>query len=319
MSGEKPAFAPLADAAPALARLDSYESSAQLRDAVRTVHAAVERSLRLLLRSDPAAPDELRLSALSDTELPLDRVVAALRERDAISLEVAGAIHELSRAATREQPRAGDADIARRAVEGLRQAGRDVGTPAAPARRTPSAPGARIDEVRTVPPPDSGRGPLLAGALLLAAVAATVIFLLFRGGSRVEEGIEAFRRGDMLEAAEAFEQVLERAPDDATARLYLARIGRRAGRHAEAAEHLRVAAASAPEDADVRRELGHLFMELGRSEQAAEQYRRAVEIEPGSTLAWVGLVRALQARGDPEAEEVLRRAPDAAREALGLP
>ncbi|HSH45144.1 MAG TPA: hypothetical protein VK966_04780, partial [Longimicrobiales bacterium] len=133
------ALRPLDEAAAAVERLRHYTSTNQLASAVQEVWSAVRRSLRARLRADAQAPDEHRLSALSETDLPLDDVVRSLRSRDRISLETAGAIHAMKGAAERAaegEPRAQDADTALDAVRRLRA---DLAEP--PAATPPSPTG----------------------------------------------------------------------------------------------------------------------------------------------------------------------------------
>src|SRR5690606_68269 len=94
---------PLDEAEHAIHMLEEYRTTEELGRAVVETWHAVDRSLRLLLRTDPDAPDALRLAALSPTELTLDRLLDALRRRDAISIELAGSAHELERAAARSE------------------------------------------------------------------------------------------------------------------------------------------------------------------------------------------------------------------------
>ena len=124
MDGSAGALRPLDEAAEAIDRLESYETTAELASAIETVRAAVERALRLRLRSEPSAPDSDRLSAMS-RDLPADEIVRRLRTRDLISLETAGSVHELEAAGTRARagdPRPSDADVALRAAARLREA-----------------------------------------------------------------------------------------------------------------------------------------------------------------------------------------------------
>src|SRR5688572_22963174 len=115
---------PLDDAAGAIDKLDGYESPTELRSALESTWQAVDRTLRTLLRSDPAAPDEIRLSALSPAELPHDRLIPALRQRNLISLQLAGMVHELelgARRAAAGEPRAADGDHALVVIARLRE------------------------------------------------------------------------------------------------------------------------------------------------------------------------------------------------------
>src|SRR5690606_35904894 len=59
------------------------------------VAAAVEMSLRRLLRDHPGAALQVRLRALAPDELRADEVLAELRQHDQISIELAAAVHEL--------------------------------------------------------------------------------------------------------------------------------------------------------------------------------------------------------------------------------
>jgi tetratricopeptide (TPR) repeat protein len=316
------ALRPLDEASADTRRLIESATRAELSDALVRVAAAVERSLRVALRSDPQAPEEHRLGALSPRAMPMEEVVRSLRARNRIALETAAGIHELRRAeATARRGEAGTAesDAAVKTVMRLRAdlvgLGAAVREPAAPGDAGLPGGGLGGD-----PPPrvrGSGRWMAwLAGGIAVIIIAG-LAWVLAGGGDRdYEAGVAAFRAARWDSAAAAFERVLQERPVDVTTRLYLARVYRRQGRLAEAAEVLREAARVAGDDAGVRRELGHLFMDLGQPETAVRHYDRALEHDPGSPLNWAGLVRALRAMGDPRAEQVLQRAPAEVRAAL---
>lgn len=313
---------PLYEAAPAIERLETYESPAALLEALRATWHAVDRTLRLMLRSDPAADDALRLSALAD-EMTLDDVVTALRRRDRITLLLAGRIHELGRALERAESAgvlAADADHALDVVRALET---EVG---AAARRAPPraaardtyAEGAVEADVPGYAPTSSRRWRRPRAAVLLAAagvvaVAVVTAIVLMRRDSEMEQGVAAFRAGSVGVAEQHFRAALTRDRDNVTARLYLGRILRTQGRYEEAAQQLREAALLAPDDSAVRRELGYLFLALERPTSAVEQFRRAVELDADEPLAWVGLIEALHRADDPSADEWLRRAPSSAQ------
>lgn len=323
---------PLDEAESAIERLETYESPAVLQEALRATWAAVDRSLRLLLRSDAAAPDTIRMAALSETELPADAVLAELRRRDRVTLALAGSIHALWQAAHRPpgaEPHAADADAALDAVRELRRqvqvasrrvsGVRDVAESEAVARSIDSA------ESHAAPEPDDvawstrrgGRRGRLIGLALAVLVTLLMTTLLVLGrDSDLERGIAAFEQDRAGVAEQHFRAELERDERSITARLYLARILRAQGRAQEAAELLSAAARLAPADAAVRRELGYLFLQLGRAEPAAEQFRMAVELDPAEPLNWVGVVQALRRAGDASADEWLRRAPAEAQSLL---
>jgi tetratricopeptide (TPR) repeat protein len=325
---------PLADAEPAIRTLTEYTTPAEITDALEQVWAALERTLRLLLRSDPSVSDAVRMSAFSAAELPSDRVLEELRARQRISMQVAGMTHELRQSVERARvagPRAADADLALQTVSRLR--GELLGLSMPQPLDTTSSPGTPVAAPagetgeRDVPLHASGveghphrfgaawsgrRGPPLV-ALALAALAVILLVAVavwwLRRDTTMTEAVAAFEAGRLQAAEAGFRQVVARRPDDVTAYLYLGRIYRRQDRQDEAARVLQEAVRLDPDDPTVRRELGYLFMDLNRPQAAAEQFRRALTDQPDVAANWIGLIRALRAAGDPAAEDLLRRAP----------
>src|SRR5690606_31195186 len=175
-------------AAAAIDRLDEYRVPAELADAIEETQRAVDRALRLLLRADARAPDDLRLTALAP-ETPLDRVVAGLRQRGLITMELAGRLHELGQATERARAgdvRASDADIAREAVRMLRY---EVGAASEPV--TAVAHEAVVAQPldggpHEIPPPDQteraglNRWLVIVGGVVLAGLAIAAALLLTR-------------------------------------------------------------------------------------------------------------------------------------------
>lgn len=312
---------PLDDERTAIDQLTTYETTEQLRDALLASWRAFERSLRNLLRSDASAPDALRLSALSSTDLPVDRLIPALRSRNLVSLELAGMGHDFEQSARRVERgavRPTDADAALTAIAELRREvhGRGDGPVLDVAHR--AAETDALDHVvhPVMPSGDGGKTRRVVGIILALAAIAAAVLVLRDGGSAMEAGIAAFDADDYGAAEREFRRALNDDPENVTARLYLGRIFRIEERYDEAADVLRQASTIAPDDADVRRELGYLFLDLDRPESAAGQFRSAQELEPGDDRNWIGLVRALRAAGDPEAERVLERAPASVRAVL---
>lgn len=317
---------PLEERAAAIEKLDTYASAGELADAIASVHGALDRSVRLLLRTDAEAPEEARMGALG-AETPLDAVVTALRRRDRVSMQLAGMLHEADTIARRVAAggvaHAADADALGATVQRLRrevEEQRDDTRVPPPASSSSPVPFALEEPVEAVEP-EGGRFRALAFlgiTIVLLAVVLGVLLLRRPGGNGEREAaIEAFQAGDLAVARSRLETVLADDPADVTARLYLARIHRREDRPREAAAELEEAVALAPQDADVRRELGWLFLELGRPEAAADQFRAARDAEPTAASNWIGLVRALREANDPSADEVLRQAPPEAQAALG--
>src|SRR5512146_729264 len=310
---------PLSEAGDAIDNLMTYSRPAELAEALEATWTAVERSLRLLLRSDTSVADEHRLAALSPEDLPLPRLIEALRQRNLISMELAGRAHELAQAAERAASgdvRASDADVARQAVTELR---REVTTAAdSPIQEVAHhavETGAVQEPVQAVRVAGRRRPPLvpvLIVLVLLGAIAAIVWAVRGRSGSD-EDGVTAFREGRMGVAEQKFRSSLEGHPDDVLALLYLARIYRREGRFASADTMLSEAIRYSPDDPDVRRERGHLLMAAGQPGRAALEYERAVQGAPKEKLNWVAWVQALRASNDPRVGDVIQRAPPDAR------
>lgn len=312
---------PLAAARAAIDMLDSYATPEQLAGAVEETQRAVDRALRLFLRADANAPDELRLAALAP-ETQLDEVIVGLRQRALITLELAGAVHALGQSA--ERVRAGsvqarDGDVARHAVE---RVGFEVRAASEqPVRVVANEAATKLTEGahEVARPTDSriGRGMVL-GMLAVAVLAVAVAWMLTRSDP-LEDGIAAFREGRLGVAEQTLEALVDGDSTQVTALLYLGRIQRSQGRYEEARRVLSAAARSAPEDAHVQRELGYLFLDLGTPRYAIDRFRRAQELDPEAVAGWVGLVRALRAANDPSADEVLARAPPEARALMTRP
>jgi tetratricopeptide (TPR) repeat protein len=331
MTDSDRALAPLDEARPAIDRLDTYTSPQELTEALEAIGQAVERSLRQLLRLDPAFSDDIRLKAQDTAELPFDRVINLLRQRDRISLQLGNEVHELRRTVERGRSglvRAADADHASALLGRLR----------AEVRARPDGSERVVDEqVRSVTHAAVERGEFAEpahavaarrvsnrlGFALAVALGVVAVGLLawyigarLRSPTELARGVQAYEQ-DRLEVAEQHFRAALRERENASAELYLGRIMRRQGRQAEAAEVLNAARQRYPDDADIVRELGHLLaVDLNRPAAAAQAYRRAVELEPAETANWVALVRALRAAGDTAAEAWLARAPAAAQAVL---
>jgi tetratricopeptide (TPR) repeat protein len=320
--GEGTALRPLRAAAEARAALrgGSRDAGALLRLA-----AAVEASLRRLLRDDPYAPLEVRLRALAPDEIPADELLAELRRRDRISLELAAAFHELNGARRRvaggAPPAAQDAELALRVADRLEM---EAVAPPPPPVPLPEEPVLTEDETRVHPVPPATRNP--TGARLWALLAMLGLLLLAgvlfwrerRADAELDRGIAAYRQGRPAAAVEHFRRYAEHEPEDPAPRVYLARIHRRAGRLEEAREELQRGLREAPEDPALHREMGFLLLNAGRPDAAVPRFRDALRLDPQSTEGWLGLVRALRASGREDAiPRVLASAPPEVRALVG--
>jgi tetratricopeptide (TPR) repeat protein len=315
--------------------VDALRASPARAGAVVRIARAAETALRRMLRDDPTAPVDLRLRALSADDLPTDALLAELRRRDRLPMELAAAFHELSATAHRLAGEGGEAaardgELALQVADALERHVRS--TPADAALEDPVLspeetliPPAPEDHGRVHPVPrDSGARsawPFVAGAAG-AVVLALLAFLLLRGGDSgaLAEGEAAYARGDTVRAVALFRRAAEEEPKAPRPRYYLAQIYRQSGRRADAARELRTGLEAAPKDAGLKVEYGYLLLESGRYGDAVEQLREAVLLDSTSTRAWSGLVRALRDSGRPaEAERVLARAPEEVRALIGTP
>lgn len=317
---------PLSEAGDAIDSLVTYSRPAELAAALEATWTAVERSLRLLLRSDIAVPEEQRLAALSPEDLPLPRLVEALRQRNLISMELAGRAHELAQAAERAahgDVRASDADVGRQTVAELRrEVTAAADSPIQEVAHHAVETGAVQEPPQPVPAARRGSRPPLVPiliALVLIGVVVAIVFALKGRGGGDQEAMAAFKEGRLGVAEQKFRAVVQDQPDNVLALLYLARIYRREGRFASADTMLGQAVRYAPDDADVRRERGHLLMAAGQPARAALEYERAVQAAPKEKLNWIGWVQALRASNDPRVAEVIRRAPPDAQAVLTAP
>lgn len=310
-------------------------SEEESRTAVVQIAAAVEMTLRRLLRDDEEADLQLRLSALAPDELRPDKVLAELRQLDRISIHLAAAIHSLFEA--RQQLRKGgqlastDRVLAYQVADRLEEeASRPTAPP--PADLHP-APDFAVDDDVTLPaaPPSPFRGRRVRDdfapkrlVAVLAVVAALVIAAIWwawpSADNDLAEGVSRFQMGAYEDAAAYFWRSAQANPRDPTPRLYLARIHRRLERPTLAFAQLDTARQIAPQDPDVLAEYGFLLLDTGNAAEAVEQFREALVQDGDSEVAWVGIVTALRADGRADAaERVLERAPAAIRSRLALP
>lgn len=311
---------PLREAESAIAKLQDYQSTPELAAAVLATHAAVQRSLRYLLRADKNAPDDIRLAALSPTDMLPDRLIPALRQRNLISIELAGQLHELEQATERAQQgqiRAIDSDIALRVVDHLRTEVQALGDRNVREAAHSAVEDGALTEVHAVPPPDDSkrfvRLGVLAAAIILGIV---VVWLLLFHKSGTEKGVAQFNAGNFSVAEQTLAKSFDADPSDAVAGYYLAILYRRSQQHDKAGQILRRAVEKNPSDPFLREEMGNLFMDLAHPELAVTQYRLAQQQDPKTARFWVKLVTALRAAGDPEADVVLEQAPEEARAML---
>jgi len=296
---------------------------------VRVARAA-ESTLRRVLRDDPTAPVELRLRALSPDDISTDELLAELRRRDRLSLELAAGVHELGAVAARvsdgTEPSARDFEMARTVADGLER--HLLSAPATPAplledpvlAEEAEAPIPAHDDATRVHavPRDRGRRPLafLAGAAGIAAIVLLAAWAV-RGnrGGDLERADRLVREGKIAAAAQLLREYANARPDDPEGRIRLAALYREAGRRQDALREVRAGLISRGADAGLNSELGHLLLDSGRPVEATRAFRRALDADRENERAWVGLLRAMREAGmGPQAELAREKAPLEVRE-----
>jgi len=293
--------------------------------AVVRIARAAEGVLRRMLRDDPTVPVELRLRALSPDDVSTGELLAELRRRDRLPMELAAGFHELSAAAGRLATQGGDAtprdvEVAVSAADGLERhvlqhpydsplqdpvLTQHDDTLIPPLSDHPETVHA-VPASRRTPP-----WPLVAVAAAVLGVILLAIFLLRgRGADPLREGEAAYSRGDTATAFRMFMDAARKRPKAPEPHYYMAQIYRVKGRPQEAARELREGLALAPNDPRLNTELGYLMLDQGRAPQAVERFRGAIALDSMSARAWAGLVSALRRSGQPvQADRVLARAP----------
>lgn len=300
---------------------------------VRIARAA-EGVLRRMLRDDPTAGVELRLRALSPDDLSTGELLAELRRRDRLPMELAASFHELTAAANRLATDGGDAtprdvEVAVAAFDGLERhvlsnpydAPLEDPVLASPDETLIPPPADAAEPVHAVPADGRGNVPwglVGIGVAVLALILAGVFLFRGRGPDPLREGEAAYSRGDTARAFSFFLDAARAKPKAPEPHYYMAQIYRTRGRAQEAARELREGLALAPNDPRLNTELAYLMLDQGRAPQAVERFRAAILLDSVSPRAWAGLVTALRRSGHPDqAERVLARAPLEVRSLIG--
>ncbi|MBW3572405.1 MAG: tetratricopeptide repeat protein [Gemmatimonadetes bacterium] len=304
------------------ADVEALRAGAPAAALVVRVARASEATLRRMLRDDPTAPVELRLRALSHDDLSTPDLLAELRRRNRLPVELAAAFHDLDLACERisggADPAPRDAQLAVHVADGLQAhilsfpADGLLKDPAAPDPDEPVLVGDDEERVHAVPPSRRRRVPWETLLALGVLVLLLVLAIRMRGGDDgdLRRGEAALRAGRVAEAEAAFRAYADEHPREPRPRVYLARIYRQAGRLPDAEREIQAGLRAAPQDAGLHTERGYLLLDAGRAADAVPVFRRAVLGDSTSQRAWAGLVKALRASGRPtDADQVLRRAP----------
>jgi len=278
---QRSARAALDAARPAVARLDSSRGPEDLAADLIETWSAVEAALRTLVGS---------------TVLTGQPLIREARQRQVINFDQANALAEFQAVHDRLHDtsyRATDADVGSArsaflkldtalmgdAVSAPRPATRD----AAPAVVETAAPvEVAAPKNRTMP-----SWAILGAAAVILLIVIGGGFMLFgrRGGDSIQQGIDAYRRGQREVAVSAFGRAARENPKSAIPHVYLARMAREVGNFTLSGQELQLALQADPNNAIALREMGANMLTQGNFELARRFYIRAVQADPTDKIA----------------------------------
>ena len=277
-------------ARPAVARLDVARGSEDLAADLIETWGAVEAALRSLVGS----------SVLTGQPL-----IREARQRQMINFDQANALAEFQAVhdrvqTTSYQPTDGDINAARSAFLKLDSALMGDGGVEPPRSPPPAAPRGGPQVVTTTPiiaeTPQSAVVPLprrippwalaVLGVVVVAGLAVGAYYLFGnRGSSSLQQGVDAYSRGQREVAVNAFNRAVRENPRDALPHIYLARMAREVGNFSLASQELQLALQSDPDNALALREMGADLLAQGNYELARRFYVRAVQANPSDKNA----------------------------------
>jgi tetratricopeptide (TPR) repeat protein len=273
---QRTARAALDAARPAVARLDSSRGPEDLAADLIETWGAVEAALRTLVGS----------SVLTGQPL-----IREARQRQVINFDQANSLAEFQAVHDRLQDtsyRADDADVASARGAFLKLDSALMGDVVSPPRQPPRE--AAPSVVETSAPVEvtapTGRG-MPSWAILGAAALVLILvigggFMIFgrRGADSMQQGIDAYRRGQREVAVSAFGRAARENPKSALPHVYLARMAREVGNFTVANQELQLALQADPNNAGALREMGANLLTQGNYELARRFYVRAVQADP---------------------------------------
>jgi tetratricopeptide (TPR) repeat protein len=279
----------LDSARPAVGRLDGSRGGEDLAADIVETWSAVEAALRVLVNT---------------TVLSGQPLIREARQRQLINFDQANSLAEFQATRDRVQDsgyRPTDADVA--AARGAFQkldnalstdATAEVGTRIS----SPPLRGSTKAEPISSPLPDEGpvkivapprRFPLwmliTAGVIVLAGVLLIIFRPFGRGSSALDEGIDAYRRGQREAAVSAFNRAVRDDKNAVLPHVYLARMAREVGNFTLANQELQLALEIDPANATALREMGANLFQQGNYELARRFYIRAVQADPTDKTA----------------------------------
>jgi tetratricopeptide (TPR) repeat protein len=269
-------------ARPAVARLDAARGPEDLAADLIETWGAVEAALRSLVGS----------SVLTGQPL-----IREARQRQVINFDNANALAEFQAVHDRVQTtsyRPTDADInaARSAflkLDSALMADTGVEPPRVGPQVAPTMPVvAETPQSTSVPiPPRFSPWMLAALGVVVVAVIAVGAYFLFgnRSNSSLQQGVDAYGRGQREVAVNAFNKAVRENPKDPLPHIYLARMAREVGNFSLASQELQLALQSDPANALALREMGADLLAQGNYELARRFYVRAVQANPTDKTA----------------------------------
>jgi tetratricopeptide (TPR) repeat protein len=277
-----------------IARLDGSRGPEDLAADLIETWSAVEGAVRSLVGSNILAGQPL---------------IREARQRQLISFDNANSLAEFQAVYDRVQDtsyRPTDADVgaAKSAFQKLDDALKRDATLefAAPRPNTPSA-SISAASTRSAQPPNAPSTPSVAprlgppprrlplwalGAAAAVVVVIAIIVVLTRGrggNASLQQGIDAYRRGQREVAVNAFNKAVHENPKEALPHIYLARMAREVGNFTLASQELQLALEAEPSNAIALREMGANLLTQGNYELARRFYVRAVQADPTDTTA----------------------------------
>jgi tetratricopeptide (TPR) repeat protein len=299
-------------ARPAVARLDGSRGAEDLAADLIETWSAVEAALRALVGS---------------TVLSGQPLIREARQRQLINFDQANSLAEFQ--ATRDRvhdsgykPTEADLNAARGAFLKLDTA---LTTDAASdvTRPITAAPGV-AGVVQTGVPPVTDAGPvkvvgppprfpvwmIATTAVVVVAVVGLLIWRPWSGGtSSLEQGIDAYRKGQREAAVSAFNRAVRDDKNAVLPHVYLARMAREVGNFTLAGQELQLALQIDPGDATALREMGANLFAQNNYELARRFYVRAIQADPAdkASQGYLGCVL-LRLNRAQEATNFLNRA-----------
>lgn len=287
-------------ARPAVARLDMSRGAEDLAADIIETWGAVEAALRMLVGT---------------TVLSGQPLIREARQRQLINFDQANALAEFQAARDRVHdtgyhPTETDLAAARGAFLKLDSAlltdmsgvgaGSMSGPISQPMTGGPSTPPpsaaspAATGPVKVVAPPP--RFPIWAlvsgGVIVLAGIVLLIVRLVGHGPSALEQGIEAYRKGQREAAVSAFNRAVREDKNAVLPHVYLARMAREVGNFTLANQELQTALEIDPNDATALREMGNNLFAQNNYELARRFYVRAIQADPTdkSSQGYLGCV-----------------------------